>query len=339
MKTNNINQRFRNFRPESFTSPITGGHLQTIGGWLFRQFNSIEYRRRRLELSDGDFLDLDIFPPGDNPQKNGDWRAVAILIHGLEGSSQSGYIKKLAQFLGDKRIKVIAMNMRCCGGELNRKNRFYSAKDSGDLKEVVNWCEKNYPEKPLLGVGFSLGGALLLKYLGEAADNSSLSAAVGVSVPLDLDLGVRQIESGFSKIYNKFFTYFLRKKARRKQGSSGYHLPVEEVDELNDLRKFDDRLTAPLCGFQDAEDYYESCSSTNFIEKIKVSTMLIQAESDPMAVLNRPVKKEIKRSAYVRLINPSHGGHVGFWETKFPVGVKFWVERQIALYFDYLLAG
>jgi len=202
------------FEPSDFEPAwwLPGGHLQTIGGWLCRHFTGIDYSREKLELPDGDFLNLDIHPSNYKARRKEAYRAIAVLVHGLEGSSRSGYIQQLASRLTKENILTVAMNLRSCGGEMNDKNRFYCAGDSDDLAAVVDWYANSFPNTPLLAAGFSLGGVLLLKYLGERKENTKLKAAAGVSIPLNLDLGMQQIETGFPRLYNKYFTHYLRRK-------------------------------------------------------------------------------------------------------------------------------
>ena len=328
--------RLRSFQAREFRPApcLPGGHLQTIAGWLFRKSTGIVYNRKKLELSDGDFLNLDIHPPDYEERGKKSFKAVAVLIHGLEGSSRSGYIQQLARRLEDRGILTVAMNLRSCGGEMNRRNRFYCAANSDDLAEVLEWCADRFVGKPLLGAGFSLGGVLLLKYLGERGKSSLLKAAAGISVPLNLNLGVRRIENGFSRLYNKFFTFYLRRKGRRKKQSADYELPVEEVEELENIREFDDLITAPLWGFDSAEDYYKSCGANNFIPQIKTPTLLVQAQTDPMIAWDEEILEQIARSKFIRLLQLERGGHMGFVEGRIPLRPEFWLEEELARYFS-----
>ncbi len=323
--------KLNSFEPSYFQPAwwLPGGHLQTIGGWLFRHFSGINYSREKLELSDGDFLNLDIHPSDYKGREKEAYRAIAVLVHGLEGSSRSGYIQQLASRLAKKNILIVAMNLRSCGGEMNHKDRFYCAGDSDDLAEVVDWCSGSFPNTPFLAAGFSLGGALLLKYLGERKENTKLKAAAGVSIPLNLDLGMQQIETGFPRLYNKYFTHYLRQKGRRKLESGWYQLPVESLYELEDIRDFDERITAPLCGYDGARDYYSSCSANNFIPNIKTPTLLVQAHSDPLIAWDQSILNQIKTSRFTRLLELNEGGHMGFLSGKVPLYPHYWLEEEL----------
>ncbi len=304
-------------------------HLQTLYPALLRRPPAIHRTRQRLLTPDGDFIDLDWH--GDERDK------IVILLHGLAGSSRSGYILGLQQTLKQHGFASVAMNFRGCSGEPNQLARCYHSGETQDIGFVHRTLRQQYPKADLAAVGFSLGGNVLLKWLGEQGGDTGLLAAVAVSVPLVLSECASKLDQGFSRLYR----WHLLDELKRYMDSKQRHLQrigrAEEAKKLMQLGdwsaidsfwQYDDRVVAKLHGFKDVNDYYSKSSSRQFLSHIRVPTLLIQASDDPFmtpAVL--PAACEL--SPAVQLEIQSHGGHVGFIERPRRFRHDYWLEKRI----------
>lgn len=289
-------------------------HLQTLWGSFCRRLPELPRKRQRLWLKDGDFIDLD----WHESQQTAD--RLVLIVHGLTGSSASHYVLGLQQQLGQLGLASVAMNLRGCSGEPNLLPRSYHSGASDDLAQVITQLQHSHPQRKLYAVGYSLGGNILLKHLGESAEQCGLSGAVAVSVPFRLDHCAERIGEGFSKVYQKHFIdglirYTLDKKARFNRDQQLAHL--ETLDALGPATgirtfwEFDERYTAPLNGYSSAADYYQRASSRFFLGQIRVPTLLIQAEDDPFIYRHSlPEPHELSSSTQFEL--HKNGGHVGF---------------------------
>lgn len=291
--------------PSPYKSPkwLFNGHLETIYPALFRKKENLYPERERIETADGDVLDLDWHRTGSS--------RLVIVSHGLEGNSRRPYILGMAAAFIRKGFDVLAWNYRGCGEELNKKPIFYHSGATYDLESVVNHAATTYEEINL--VGFSLGGNLTLKFLGEEKYSTpKIKRGVAISVPLDLGKSSDKISSGINLIYSKRFLSTLKDKIRRKAEIFPNDFDLEKLDKLRTLRDFDDQFTGPLHGFSDAEEYYQLNSSLQYLDRIKVPTLVINAKNDPF--LSNTCFPE-KLSSTLDLIYcefPDKGGHVGF---------------------------
>ncbi len=315
-----------------FTPPplLSGPHVQTLGARLLRSLaSSPTYRRERLTTPDGDFVDLDHHPPG----ADGDAGPAVLVLHGLEGSSRSGYVEATCAELHGRGLRSVVLNFRGCSGEPNRTPRFYHSGETGDLAHVLRHLRSRGVE-PLGALGYSLGGNVLLKHLAEAGPGDAVpDAAVAVSVPFDLASSADHMARGAGRFYSSFFLRSLRRKVRIKaQRFPGvYDLPG--ALEASTLREFDDAVTAPVHGFRDADDYYRRASSGPRVPQIRVPTLLIHALDDPFVPAAAvPDPGHLPPDAPVEACYPNRGGHVGFvrWDGLRPAT---WVEGRAA---DYL---
>lgn len=263
--------------------------------------------RERLELADGDFLDLE-------------WRReatdrLAILSHGLEGDAGASYIQGMAGALVRRGWDVLAWNYRGCSGEMNRLPRFYHSGATEDLEAVIEHALKVHPANQIDLVGFSLGGNLTLKYLGERGESVSprLGRAVAFSVPCDLACSSRKLDTAFNReVYMRRFIRTLADKVRRKHLMFPEAMDPSGLDAIRTFREFDDRYTAPLHGFRDANDYWERSSSKPFMEGIRVPSLLVNAENDPFLGPGCYPREQAARNSLFMLEVPKNGGHVGF---------------------------
>ena len=286
--------------------PLRGPHGATIWPNVSRRRFRIRYERSRLELSDGDFVDLDRAAGGNGSE------VCLVALHGLEGSSSAPYVKSLARLARRGACDVVALNMRGCSGALNRKARFYHSGETGDLRETIAYLATRYNKLAL--VGFSLGGNVALKYLGEESEAApeAVRAAVAISAPVDLAGSARRIGEAGNAFYMRRFIRLLSAKIEAKA-----QVFPEEIDSagcrlLRDFEQFDGRYTAPLCGFESAEDYWERCSSLGLLSAIRRPALLINAKDDPfLSPACFPVELA-ERSPYLHGCFPEGGGHLGF---------------------------
>lgn len=301
---------------------LPGPHLQTLWPYLIHPHRSVVLRRERLDLPDGDFLDLDWTEPHGE--------GLVLVLHGLEGSSQSAYVQRLLRQLETRRLQGVVMHFRGCSGEPNRLPRGYHAGDTGDLAHVVERLRRRHPQRPLAAIGYSLGGNALLKWLGESGADNPLRAAASVSVPFKLDAAAKRLEHGFSRLYQRSLLRSLRRSVARKY-AEGLSLPVSERElrGINRLREFDDRVTAPLHGFTGADDYYRRASCRPWLRRISTPTLIVHASDDPF-MLHEAIPKSEELSSQVDWVLTRSGGHVGFAAGRIPGRAKDWLGDYAA---------
>lgn len=324
------------FRPAWW---LPGAHLQTLGARALRSRRGIRYRRERLELSDGDFLDLDFAGPEDTGVDHTTERAspLVLILHGLEGGATSGYVVETCRALLGRGIRAVAMNFRSRSGEPNRRAESYHAGKTDDLDRVLERLARIEPRVPLGAIGFSLGGNVLLKHLGESGDGSPLSAAAVVSVPFDLASSAACMERGLARIYSGYFLRSLRGSLRRKAERLPDALPLAPGLAARTIREFDDAVTAPVHGFRDAEHYYRSSSSRDRLDGIHVPTLVLHALDDPLVPSETVPIERIRGQP--RLVDGivSRGGQVGFVSGETPGRARFWAEDEVARFLDTVL--
>lgn len=296
--------------------PLFNRHIETIFPALFRKIPAIEPTQERISTPDNDFLDLDWYKPGG--------RDLVIISHGLEGNTKRGYIKGMAEAFIKSGFDALAWNYRGCSGEMNLTERFYHSGATYDLDTVIDHAAKKGHYKKIHLIGFSLGGNITLKYLGENHPSSGMvSKAVAISVPLDLESSCHSLSSRENWLYERRFLKSLKKKVKEK--SFKMKLPnIDRLDSIHKIREFDDYITGPLHGFKDASDYYSKCSSLNFLGSIKTPTLIINALNDPF--LSQACFPEKVSNNQIKLSFPKHGGHVGF--TLFNGKNLYWSEIQ-----------
>lgn len=298
---------------------LAGPHLQTLWSSFFRKIPNLNLKKVRLELDDGDFLDLAMTEIHDKP--------IVIILHGLEGSLDSHYIKPLIKALDETGYGVCFVHFRGCSDELNRLPRSYHSGDTTDLQAVVNYLMSNYPQGVFSVIGFSLGGNILLKWLGEQKQKAPIKTAIAISVPFVLAHAGDRLEKSFSRIYQKHLLSRCQKKYIQKSNLCKIPLNVNAL-ELNTFYSFDDKITAPLHGFEGADDYYRQCSSRQFLKAIQKPTLVIHAKDDPF-MWERTIPNDDELSPYVNLELSESGGHVGFISGNIPFQAKYWVDQRI----------
>ena len=304
------------FRPPPW---LRNPHVQTVWAVLARRGNGLRYERERLELADGDFLDLDW-----SRAEHGD--RLAILSHGLEGDSSAGYVRGMAAALNAAGWDALAWSFRGCGPEPNRLLRFYHSGETSDLGRVIAHAAPAYRQVAL--IGFSLGGNLTLKYLGEAPPHPAVAAGVAVSAPVDLAASARRLDRLRSnRVYLRRFLKTLVAKVEAKARVFPGEIDTMGIRRIRSFQEFDDRYTARLHGFRDAADYWARASARPFLPQIGVPTLLINARDDPFLAPECFPTPEAEASACFFLEAPAHGGHVAFVDALRRRGPN-WLERR-----------
>lgn len=314
---------------------LPGPHLQTMWSPLFRKLLNFPRQRERIELADGDFIDLDWCTPSRNAEG-----PLVMILHGLTGSAESHYAQGLQYHLLQKGVPSVVMHFRGASGEPNRHARMYHSGDTADLKEVASTLLSR-GWSTLLGAGYSLGGNVLLKWLGETGRRNPLSAAVAVSVPFELKLCAEAMDEGFSRVYRNSMLKSLKDTLERKRQWAERHDAnvFDTLQALGDVRRhetfrdYDHHVVAPLNGFRGADDYYQKCSSRAFLPNIHTPTLIIHSVDDPLMV-PQIIPKPDELPAGVTLELYAQGGHVGFVAGNIPFKADYWLERRVCNYFS-----
>jgi uncharacterized protein len=314
---------------------LPNSHAQTIVPALFGRRPAVNYRRERWDTPDGDFIDVDWLvhdahrPPSDDAP-------LFVLFHGLEGSSTSHYALTLTDAAHRRGWHAVVPHFRSCSGPLNLLPRFYHLADSDEVDWVLRRLADAHPG-PIVAAGVSLGGSVLLRWLGERREDASfVAAAAAISAPLDVHAGGRALSEGFGKVYTRNFLKTLKQKAQRKFEQYPGIYDLNAMLASRTMYEFDDVVTAPLHGFRNADDYWTRAATRPWLSEITVPTLVLNARNDPFlpgAVLPSP--HEV--SSAVELDQPAHGGHVGFMTGPFP-GKIDWLSRRIFGYFTPLVA-
>jgi predicted alpha/beta-fold hydrolase len=255
---------------------------------------------------------------------------------------ESPYIKRLFMIARKAGWVAILMHYRGCSGEPNRTIRRYHSGETSDTDFLVCYLKQRFPKAPLFAIGFSLGGNALLKYQGEQQEKSLLRAAIAISVPFKLDSCAAKLETGFSRIYQKYLMSHLKNNIKKKMSLLDYSdyvsLSLDQIDRLKTFREFDEYVTAPIHGFKGADDYYEQCSSRQYLKNIKNRTLIIQAKDDPFISEDAiPTSKELSEKVTLELSDK--GGHVGFISGGSIFSPQYWLEKRILNFIQDRLAN
>jgi predicted alpha/beta-fold hydrolase len=308
-------------------------HLQTLWGRLARPRGAMALRREVLITPDDDELVLDHLDAPASPLH-------FILLHGLEGSSNSVYIQGLLSVIARHGFAATAMNFRSCARDPrhlsrmlpNRQPRFYHSGETTDFDFVLRTLAAREPEVTFVAAGASLGGNQLLKWLGEHPGQNLLYAAAAMSVPFDLAAGGAYLETGIGPIYVERFLKTLRPKVRavwKQFPEVRQKIDFEKTMRARTFREFDDAATAPLHGMRDADDYYTSCSSIYFLDRIDTPALVLTALDDPFVPPPVPQRARQAASAAIDFRVTAHGGHVGFVSGSAPWNCRYWAEELI----------
>ena len=305
-----------------YRAPILfrNGHLQTIYPTIFRKVEGVVYLRERIETPDGDFLDIDWSRVGG--------KCLTIISHGLEGNSGRAYVQGMVRAVNEARIDALAWNHRGCSGEPNRLLRMYHNGVIDDLERVISHSIDTGLYESVFLVGFSMGGNLSLLYLGKQAGDvpDPVRGAVTFSVPCDLADASRELDKKTNTIYMKRFLGMLHEKIKAKQNAFPEALDDTDYHRIKSFKAFDDRYTAPIHGFEGAEDYWEKCSCRPWLPHINIPSLIVNAYDDPFLKGGCYPVAECKQSLYVTLEIVRHGGHLGFMA--FNRKKRYWSEAR-----------
>ncbi len=312
------------YRPQRI---FTNAHINTVYHSQVRNVSDLIYARKRFELEDGDFLDLDWSCVGG--------KSIAVILHGLESSAGRPYMKGMAKALNGSGIDALCVNFRGCGGQPNRLLRFYHSGDTGDVRQIIGHVSEKMDYENIFMVGFSLGANVLLKFLGEEGTNApggyEIAAAAAVSVPCDLASASRALDSPKNIVYRKRFLKKLGKTLERKKEVHPDEINLSGFEKIRTLKEYDDRYTSVLHGFSDSDDYYKRASSKPYLKEIRVPVLVINSLDDPFLGKEcYPSENEIRENDYVNWIVTKFGGHVGFSSIG---NGSFWHEKRICSYF------
>jgi len=295
------------------------GHWQTIWPALFRKVSTFNWSRERLELADGDFLDLDWLPASDS-------RRLVVLSHGLEGNSDRHYVRGMARAFRQNNWEVLAWNCRSCSGELNRTARLYHHGDVEDIDYVLEHALRQKDYESVVLIGFSMGGAITLKYLGVQGNRLAepIRAGIAFSTPCDLRAGAEALELPGNSFYkNRFFRKLKAKLLAKEQQFPGLIDP-SLFDQVEQWAQFDEWFSAPVAGYRSANEFYEQSSCVNFMANSKVPLLVVNAQNDPILLpACTPVDLGQKYS-HIYVETPRAGGHVGFQSP----GELIWSEQR-----------
>lgn len=301
-------------------------HAQTVYPtlpWAWRSWP--ELRREPLRLPDGDVTAVDWLVAGDELPAT---TPVLVILHGLEGSAESSYARMLLEAAYGQGWRACVLHFRDCGDYRNLLPRRYHAGETNDLRHFLRGLAAADDTAPLLAVGFSLGGNVLLKYLGESGDDTPLRAACGVCVPLNLYACAEALNSGLSKGYQRYLLKRMKKAMKRKFDRHTAAFDWDRAMRARTFAEFDDVVTAPLHGFRNMEDYYDKCSSVHFLASIERPTLIINALDDPFMTPG-VIPSHERLSERVSLEVAEHGGHVGFVDGGTPWRPTFYLPGRL----------
>ncbi|MDL4914670.1 MAG: hydrolase [Enterobacterales bacterium endosymbiont of Blomia tropicalis] len=310
-------------------------HLQTVLPRLLRRHVTLQPHWQRLDLPDGDFVDL-AWSEDPQPVQH---KPRVVLFHGLEGSFYSPYIHGLMARCQARGWLAVVMHFRGCSGEPNRLNRIYHSGETEDARFFLQWLRTRWGRVPTAAVGFSLGGNMLGCLLGQQGEDTALDASVIVSAPLMLEPCSLRLEQGFSRFYQYYLLAQLKKNAERKLRAWPETLPVNltQLKALRRLRDFDDAITARAHGFVDAGDYYRRASALPLLNSVRKPLLIIHAKDDPF-MSSDVIPRKNQLSATITYQMTSHGGHVGFvGGTLFQP--QLWLEQRVPQWLSPFLDG
>lgn len=311
-----------------------GRHLQTLWGPFLRPLARPRFRRERVDTDDGDFLDLDWVEPTPSGAP------LVVVLHGLEGSSRSHYAAGLCREASALGLRAVVLNFRSCSGEMNRRPRLYHSGETSDLDAVLNRVVAREPGVRIGLVGVSLGGNVLLKWLGERGDSArpEVRAGAAISVPFDLGACAGVLDRGLRRaLYTASFLRTMKPKVCGTGTPYDGRLDVAAVRRARTFTEYDRLVTAPIFGFADERDYWTRSSSARYLAHIRRPALLINAVNDPFVPPAALPEGAVAASPWLEAEFPSEGGHAGFLEG--PWGRRSWAERRALAFLHRHLAG
>jgi len=303
---------------------LTNAHFQTLAAKLFRRKQKLVTNTEKLELPDGDFIDL---AWTEKPQKN-NIRPIVVILHGLEGSKDSHYAKGMLTAIKQRGWIAVLMHFRGCSGKPNRQASSYHSGDIRDISYLTEHLTAHYQQCVFSVLGFSLGGNVLTRYLAQVPNNPYCSAAV-ICAPLDLASCSTRINQGFSRLYQKYLLKMLKDSALEKITTKIIiNIKATQLETIKTLYDFDEQITAPLNGFTSAQHYYQQASGNQVMEKIKQPCLFIHAADDPFLNHHFSLPQQ-KLPEHLTFEVSSHGGHVGFIHGNNPFKPQYWLEQRV----------
>lgn len=300
----------------TYKSPVIfrNAHISTIYAAVLRKVKFESQERERIELEDYDFLDID-WTYSKKKRSN----KLIILLHGLAGDAQRPYMRGMAKQFFQHDYDAAAINFRSCSGEINRLYRSYNAGATEDLSAVIDHVIAKEHYKEIILAGFSLGGNLLLKYLGETQKlPEEIKAGIAISTPCDLKSSLDELSETRNYLYSKRFEKNLKEDLYARQEVFPEHLKREDISNCNSLLAIDELYTSKAHGYKSASDYYQKCSCLQFLGDISIPTLLLNAKDDTFLSENSYPVSIAQESEFLYLEMPEHGGHVGFIQNKAP---------------------
>lgn len=316
---------------------LPGGHLQTIAGKYLYPAGHGKHRvhKQLLSLPDGDEIQLN----WSEALQQHNQRPLVVLLHGLAGNQHSHYIRGMFAAFQQLNWPVVLMHFRGCGDQLNQLPRAYHSGDTADFGYLLQYLQQQLPVTPLLAVGFSLGGNVLMKYCGEQQQHNPLTAAVAVCAPLALASSAWRIDQGFSKLYQRYLLRQLKASTLQKLNRfPQFPIPLDsqQLKQIRSIEAFDNSYTAPIHGFRDAADYYQQASGKAYLANIRIPSLIIHAADDPFLATDViPTAAELSPSIQYEL-SPT-GGHVGFIAGHNPLRPRFWLNERIPHFFQQVM--
>lgn len=306
---------------------LKNAHSQTIYARFAGRRRTVKVRQERFELPDGDFLDC---------TWSGDAGPIVLILHGLEGSADSHYAKGMLQAAAENGWRGVVMHFRSCGQEMNRLARGYHSGDTADLAYYIASLQVREPTTPIVAVGYSMGGNVLLKWLGETGSSNPLQAAVAVCVPFELHKAAENLTKGITRLYQNYFLGPLKAKVLQKITSHQLAWHPQQIRAIRSVKEYDHIITAPMHGFASGMDYYLSSSSRYYLSGISVPTLVIHAKDDPFMTDDiLPEPHELTDA--VQLEVHERGGHVGFVAGGNPFKPIYWLEQRVPAFFSNFL--
>jgi predicted alpha/beta-fold hydrolase len=307
---------------------LRNAHCQTIIAKWLRSKQQLTTSTETIELPDGDFIDL---AWTDKPKEN-ETRPLVVVLHGLEGSVNSHYAKGMLTAIKNKEWLGVLMHFRGCSGRINRKGHSYHSGYTDDISFLSKFLKHKYPQLPMTIIGFSLGGNVLARYLAEEPNNPYQAATI-ICAPLHLASCSKRINQGFSRIYQKYLVGMLKDSIKDKMSSNLLSAPLAQklslkLDEIKTIWQFDQQVTAPINGFDSAEDYYHQASGRFILNKIEQPCLIIHSNDDPF-LCDKNTRDIISIPNNICFEVSKKGGHVGFISGKNPLKPNFWLEQRV----------
>jgi len=307
---------------------LQNAHCQTIIAKFLRSKKQLKTSNETVELPDGDFIDL---AWTDQPRQN-ETRPLVVILHGLEGSVNSHYAKGMLSAIKEKKWLGVLMHFRGCSGRVNRKARSYHSGDTEDISYLSQFLKQKYPQLSMTIIGFSLGGNVLARYLASEPNNPYQAATI-ICAPLHLASCSKRINQGFSRIYQKYLVGMLKDSIKDKIASNLLSAPLAQklslkLDEIKTIWQFDQQVTAPINGFESAEDYYHKASGRFILDRIKQPCLIIHSNDDPF-LCDKNTRDIHSIPNNICFEVSKKGGHVGFINGNNPLKPKFWLEHRV----------